>query len=496
MSRPRPIGSSRESTSNLSQRSGRLSESQNHYVTPPNGGRSTRTHSIAVPRGVSGPGAIGRPIMWTKQATLQKNNGLAYASQPTDGASQLGLSQAFALSQSNGSSFQPASHHNSGNLTPGNVPHSLASSSNRVGSTSGLGAGAHAPPQPHHQHQQHDERESRADIAKHPSKSRTHHKSDSSGSSVGAPPAVQAEATHAGSSGAGTTGGDAAPASGAASVAARAITTRQNTAANASVAQSEGVLGHVLSMNALTRNSENISLVSSQPYRDILKKIGHPLRGPVLQEFGVHYSFFLLVLFVAWQTSWAPQIRFYLAVFYFFISCFCLTTSRLIFSRLPNSSIPFYISFIPLAVLIYISREAHQIVMMLWFISFLIIFLQSGHPQLAKHLLFFCIAYVVVYVAMLGLMVATYKSDCFTLYCSVALSTAISPLYEGLLLIDFLFIMGIFNRLERFIKLNASTLLDRENYMQHLYIANMDLKRQLRNAKIDNEVDLEAPLTR
>eukprot|EP00842_Homolaphlyctis_polyrhiza_P007008 jgi/Hompol1/897/HPOL_005453-RA len=231
-------------------------------------------------------------------------------------------------------------------------------------------------------------------------------------------------------------------------------------------------------------------------YKEMLGKMGHPLRGPVLQEFAVHYLFFLLVLFVAWSTEWAPQIRFYLAVLFFYIAIYCLNVSRLIFTRLSNSAIPFYISYIPLALLIYISREAHQIIMMLWFASFLIIFLQSGHPQLARHLLYFCAVHVCLYIVMLGVMAVSYQSNCNSANCSVALSTPISVLSEAILIIDCIFVMVIFYMLEKFINLNASTLLDRENYMQHLYIANMDLKRQLRNAKIENEVDLEAPLSR
>ena len=40
------------------------------------------------------------------------------------------------------------------------------------------------------------------------------------------------------------------------------------------------------------------------------KKSG--LRGPVLLQMAVHYFMFLVLLFVAYQTTWAPSIRFYM----------------------------------------------------------------------------------------------------------------------------------------------------------------------------------------
>ncbi|KAH9270935.1 hypothetical protein BASA83_006890 [Batrachochytrium salamandrivorans] len=236
-----------------------------------------------------------------------------------------------------------------------------------------------------------------------------------------------------------------------------------------------------------TASSTNLSGVST---------IGHPLRGPVLMEFSVHYFFFLLILFVAWKTSWAPQIRFYLTVIYAFLSFLVLSTARVVLSRFPNSFIPFYISFIPLGLILYISREAHQLVMVLWFISFLIILLQSGHPRLSINLLYFCAIYFLVYLGSIFTMAVTYHTDCQILSCGVQLATPILPMQEVVIIVDCLFIIVIFGFLERFIKMNASILLDRDNYMKNLYIANVDLKRQLRKVKTENEVDLEAPLSR
>jgi hypothetical protein len=89
-----------------------------------------------------------------------------------------------------------------------------------------------------------------------------------------------------------------------------------------------------------------------------------------------------------------------------------------------------------------------------------------------------------------------YIANCTDFFCGVQLSERINVYYEGVLGIACLFVVLCFISLEKFIKLNASTLLERELYMNQLYVANIDLKRQLRRARNDEEVDLEAPLAR
>ncbi|KAI8923499.1 hypothetical protein BC831DRAFT_520935 [Entophlyctis helioformis] len=471
-----PRTASRESNNSLSL--GRPSESRSNFnqsfsatghAHPPQ--RSMRLNSIAVPRGTGNAGIVGRPIVWTKQATLQKNAGFMYASQPVTGGAavsgSINVSHNSGLGYSNASSFPAQSSHGSQGLGSNSQRHPSTSSNSHVGI-----AGSNAHQNGHHGSSMSNSK----DGVSPPGAVLGPSLSVSKSSRQGQRDSVSFRETPANES-------------------KGAVVLNDGPQVLSMTALSDGSRARTGSQAKLFSNSEHASAVS-RPYRDILKKIGHPLRGPILVELAVHYFFFLLILFVAWKTSWAPEIRFYLAVVFFFVSAFAMNISRLIFTRFPNSCIPFYISFCPLALLIFISREAHQIVMMLWFISFLIIFLQSGHPDLFRHLLYFCVAYTVVYIAMLGLMVAVYKDGCVDLNCGVALRTPIAPLAEGVLMIECFFVMVIYSRLERFIKLNASTLLDRENYMQHLYIANMDLKRQLRTAKIENEVDLEAPLTR
>ncbi|KAJ3035521.1 High affinity cAMP-specific 3',5'-cyclic phosphodiesterase 7A [Rhizophlyctis rosea] len=238
--------------------------------------------------------------------------------------------------------------------------------------------------------------------------------------------------------------------------------------------------------------------ITSRNIRDKLKELGHPLRGPIMIQMATHYLSFLLLLWVAYQTEWSPNMRFYMAYFYFHISIFILQISRMSYARNPNSVIPFYISLAPFVLLTFISREAHMIVMVLWYVSFLIIYLQSGNHDMTRHLIYYSITFIIVYYLCIVGMYFFYRTDCSDIYCGVGFADGqgINFAFEAVLCGACGMVVLCFVMLERFIKLNASTLLERDNYMNQLYHANIDLKRQLRRAKSEKEVDLEAPLAR
>ncbi|KAJ3048826.1 High affinity cAMP-specific 3',5'-cyclic phosphodiesterase 7A, partial [Rhizophlyctis rosea] len=242
---------------------------------------------------------------------------------------------------------------------------------------------------------------------------------------------------------------------------------------------------------------DNVSILS-RSLREKLKELGHPLRGPIMAQMATHYLSFLLLLWIAYQTEWSPNMRFYMAYFYFHIAIFILQISRMAYAKNPNSVVPFYISLAPFALLVIISREAHMIVMVLWYVSFLIIYLQSGHHEMGKHLIYYSITFICVYYLCVVAMFFFYTSDCSQIYCGVGFAEGegIEFGFEAVLCGACGMVVICFVMLEKFIKLNASTLLERDNYMNQLYHANIDLKKQLRRARSEKEVDLEAPLSR
>ncbi|KAJ3087500.1 High affinity cAMP-specific 3',5'-cyclic phosphodiesterase 7A [Quaeritorhiza haematococci] len=235
---------------------------------------------------------------------------------------------------------------------------------------------------------------------------------------------------------------------------------------------------------------------SAKATRARLANQGHPIRGPILSQIAVHYLFFLLLLVVAYTCTWVENIRFFMAFFYFNIAGYCWQISRIYLAKTANSVMPFYISLVPFGLLIFISREAHMIVMVLWYVSFLVIYLQSGHQDLKRHLIAYTIIFMGSYLICVFVMSRFYQDNCRDFFCGVGLRPEINFSQELVLVAASMLVVGVIIMLERFIKLNASTLLERENYMTQLYLANIDLRRQLRQAKSNKEVDLEAPLAK
>ncbi|KAJ3386740.1 High affinity cAMP-specific 3',5'-cyclic phosphodiesterase 7A [Lobulomyces angularis] len=241
---------------------------------------------------------------------------------------------------------------------------------------------------------------------------------------------------------------------------------------------------------------EDTNSIYSKSMKERIKEFGNPLRGPVVVEMFTHYTYFVIVLAVAWATSWDRNIRLYMGLMYYHVAILTLQLTRIIFSKRPNSVIPVYMSLIPFAALIALSRNTHQIVMILWYISFLLVCLQIGSNSFRKHFILYSILFNSIYLLVCWWMANFYTNDCNSALCGVALKPTINVKYEVVLVLACGIIMGTCMMLEKFIHLNAIALLERENYMRQLYFANIDLKKQLRLDNNKNQVDLEAPLTK
>ncbi|TPX39898.1 hypothetical protein SeMB42_g03892 [Synchytrium endobioticum] len=221
------------------------------------------------------------------------------------------------------------------------------------------------------------------------------------------------------------------------------------------------------------------------------------LRGPVLLQMSIHYLMFLVLLFIAYQTSWAPAIRFYMAMLYCLLAIVVLQVARMTFTRNPTSVWSYYLSLAPFTILIFVSREAHQIAMVLWYASFLIIYLQSGHLCLPCHLTIYSFLFGITYSTIVYSMTLIYTDGCDNWACAVALTDPIQLKYEAILLSACVVLVLQFMSLEHFVQINGEILLIRENHVKSLRLANLDLKRRLRLARDQKkDVDLEAPLSK
>ena len=244
------------------------------------------------------------------------------------------------------------------------------------------------------------------------------------------------------------------------------------------------------------QNNDKSSSINSRSLKEKLKEFGHPLRGPIVAEMSIHYLYFLIVLIAAIASLWAPYIRVFMGVLYFNVAAFTVEISRVVFRLRSNSVTPVYLSLPSFALLIIISREVHQIIMVLWYVSFLLVCLKSGSQSLQKHFMNYTLIFMTIYFLCVNFMNIFYKPDCSSFFCGTALTDPIIIMNEALLIIACAMIVIGCMMLERYIRRNALMLLEREEFMRQLYYANIDLKKQLRKEKSRKEVDLEAPLTR
>jgi hypothetical protein len=164
----------------------------------------------------------------------------------------------------------------------------------------------------------------------------------------------------------------------------------------------------------------------------------------------VHYFYFLLVLIVAHVTEWDKDIRLYMTLVYLNLCVFTIEISRLIYAKYTNSVIPIYLSLPVFCLLIVLSRSVHQIIMVLWYISFLLVCLQSGSQVMQLHFIIYTIVFQGLYLFMvfnqpntqvLYVMNNFYTDTCTDVFCGVALTTPIDYRQEVVLVLACLMVV-------------------------------------------------------
>ncbi len=76
-------------------------------------------------------------------------------------------------------------------------------------------------------------------------------------------------------------------------------------------------------------------------------------------------------------------------------SSYCvLQITRLVHALSPRSLVPMYLSFFPYIVFQFLSREAHSVFSILWYISVMALTLQLGSDQLRSHIVFSVLTFV------------------------------------------------------------------------------------------------------
>ncbi|KAJ3362262.1 High affinity cAMP-specific 3',5'-cyclic phosphodiesterase 7A [Allomyces javanicus] len=238
---------------------------------------------------------------------------------------------------------------------------------------------------------------------------------------------------------------------------------------------------------------------ATAPAPDVLRHVpSRSIRSSVINQLYVHYTMFVVLIASANKMGLSAEIRYYTLFLYLNASLYVMQVSRIAQFLHEKSIVPFYLSLVPFGILCVIAREAHMLVTALWYVSFLIVYLQMGRPNMQKHLLGYSLAFLATYVSCVAFMGWFYRDNCQEFFCGQGLRDPITWSHEIVWIVACVVVVECFLTLERFIKHNALTLLERENYVQNLLQTNAELKRELKRMKMDKAgaADLDAPLTK
>ncbi|KAL7753955.1 3',5'-cyclic-nucleotide phosphodiesterase [Sorochytrium milnesiophthora] len=220
------------------------------------------------------------------------------------------------------------------------------------------------------------------------------------------------------------------------------------------------------------------------------------VRTSVIGQLILHYSLFAVLVLVSKPMNLAPDIRYYTLFLYYNASIYIAQLSRIVHQIYEQSTAPMYLSLIPFAIMCVISREIHKLITALWYASFLVTYLQFGKENMSRHLVGFSICYVLVFVGSVAFMKFIYRDSCTEFFCGAALRKPIVWEQELIFITACGMLAFAFVALERFVRRNALTLIEREDYVNNLLKTNAELRRELRRINFDKETDLVAPLTR
>ncbi|KAI9224409.1 hypothetical protein BC828DRAFT_373575 [Blastocladiella britannica] len=226
-----------------------------------------------------------------------------------------------------------------------------------------------------------------------------------------------------------------------------------------------------------------------------------PIMGDVAFQMNFHYLWYGVLLFIGYAVGWISQTR-PVGISIYFATCFCVAqVSRAVYATNDHSLLPMYLSILPFIEFCLLARESHILFSVLWFISLMVISMQSGASQLTRHIMFSSALQLLAYLISVGLMTNGSAINIFNRYNSMFVReltpVSISIPAEGTFLVFMALLqMGLF-MLQRFIKRYAYFLIERQRRMTKLQVANQELQDKLKSLKVgDQPLDLDSPITK
>eukprot|EP00003_Mantamonas_plastica_P002628 TRINITY_DN11_c1_g2_i8.p1 TRINITY_DN11_c1_g2~~TRINITY_DN11_c1_g2_i8.p1 ORF type:complete len:247 (-),score=45.47 TRINITY_DN11_c1_g2_i8:558-1298(-) len=142
--------------------------------------------------------------------------------------------------------------------------------------------------------------------------------------------------------------------------------------------------------------SSRLSENSPQGFQDH-GPMWQPIKGPIERQMWVALIFFVLVVATAQISDWLEHVRAYNLIAYFVV-CLCIMEgNRYLYLVDQYSAKPMYTNIVPFMLLLVASREAHNIICLMFYAGVMIIHLQSGAPHLRRHILAYTSCFLVAY---------------------------------------------------------------------------------------------------
>eukprot|EP01135_Chromosphaera_perkinsii_P011202 Nk52_evm29s2356 gene=Nk52_evmTU29s2356 len=222
------------------------------------------------------------------------------------------------------------------------------------------------------------------------------------------------------------------------------------------------------------------------------------VQGPFQIMCFIHYTAAMVVLLSAKELDWSPNLRNYMTFVYFTTAVLIWELSRGIYARKSESAIPFYLTYIPFGVCMVISREAHMFVAILWYVSIVIIHMQSRCGNMQRHIFFFSAGYLVTYLLLVLFMDQFFTDTTGTAdFSGDILDPSIQWSEESSFVVTVILMGVAYVMLERYTEEYAKTLIEKEMYTHDLYAVHEELKRRLREftrGDHKGEIVVESPL--
>lgn len=205
----------------------------------------------------------------------------------------------------------------------------------------------------------------------------------------------------------------------------------------------------------------------------------------------LHYLWFAVLLLTLYLSHWT-SLRPVSVSTYLGLSFVCAEVTRK-----AHGMTKIYFSFVPFVMLCILSREAHILVSMLWYLCIVLLCLQSGTKNMTIHVTILSFVFLGVYALCIGLL-HPYSAICILNSRVPELDSQpmIAMLYESTVPAVVILVFGGILFMRRFIGQYTMYLCDHNLKLAKVNAANQALQSKLASVNYKRQLDLDSPVTK